>query len=347
MRPHKNDRVEAGDELYFIPLCGTDRAAYFIEAIKGTERKELLHFYPCMGLDRAHRMQQVLLGRCKGQLDIAANLMVIVLETLKLHYRPKLVTYFVSDEKEAVLKAEWSALEHNFSDKADARSLTMKEDIDVEETRILQHVRNHLSERRQLPADSPSALVINEPQPTEGISWQYVHLQGQIPAVEVIHGLLAGTLDEVLSEHFMRERGVTHVLCLLGQDQLHLAKTNRCQHIFYLDWPIGYVPAWNEYPSVLRGLDTVLQSRDNKVLVHCKDGQYRTALLLFMYLVCCKRFADDKALKLIEQKKDSRGAAWMSVVGCNMYNHFCKVRHASGGILPDPLQQILWQKGGS
>jgi protein-tyrosine phosphatase len=114
-----------------------------------------------------------------------------------------------------------------------------------------------------------------------------------------------------------------------------------------LDWQIGFVPAWNDYPSVLRGLDTILKTGDNKVLVHCMDGQDRTAFLLFIYLVCCKGCADDEALKLIEKKKDRRGATLMSVVGSDLYSHFCRVRKESGGILPDPLHEMRWQKGGS
>ncbi len=158
--------------------------------------------------------------------------------------------------------------------------------------------------------------------------------------------MIAGTLDEVLSEHFLRERGVTHVLCLLGQDQLQLAKTNRCQHIFYLDWPIGYVPAWNDYPSVLRGLDTVLKSR-GKVLVHCMNGQDRTALLLFIYLVCCTGRTEDEAWEVIDKKKDRCGATLMNVFGCKMYTHFCQVWNASGGVLPEQSHETLWQLGGS
>jgi hypothetical protein len=44
MRPHKNDMVQAGDNLYFIHHCGSDRAAYVIDATDGTKTMELLHF---------------------------------------------------------------------------------------------------------------------------------------------------------------------------------------------------------------------------------------------------------------------------------------------------------------
>ena len=160
--------------------------------------------------------------------------------------------------------------------------------------------------------------------------------------------MIAGTLDEVLSQEFLREGGVTHVLCLLGRDKLHLAKNNRCPDIWYLDWPIGFVPAWNDYPSVLRGLDTVLKSgRNGNVLVHCVNGKDRTALLFFIYLVCCTGRTEDEAWEVIDKKKDRCGATLMNVFGCKMYTHFCQVWNASGGVLPEQSHETLWQLGGS
>ena len=67
----------------------SDRPAFVIDAVQGSESdiddsasKELLHFYPAMGLQKQHWAPQVLLARCYDY-DVAVAVLEVVAEFLQ------------------------------------------------------------------------------------------------------------------------------------------------------------------------------------------------------------------------------------------------------------------------
>jgi len=110
MRAHKNTELFIGPEFVFLPLRRSDRPAYIIdpedantEAATG-KTIEFLHMYPCMGLEHAHELQQVLLARCKTHVVAAAVVRVAILDlrTIEILCITTLMTLFRSNWRKAI-----------------------------------------------------------------------------------------------------------------------------------------------------------------------------------------------------------------------------------------------------
>lgn len=132
---HKWEPVTVGTSEYYIPQCRSERPAYVVRATFGDDRWELLHTYCCMGLEKAHPFQQVILSRCKSH-ELARCVMRAACDLFGYRVWPQLVCSLVPEEARAKAEVEnqWRQFVNDHSDGQqralpDFRSHILREDI--------------------------------------------------------------------------------------------------------------------------------------------------------------------------------------------------------------------------
>ena len=105
---HKWDPVTIGVQEFYIPQCRSERPAYTIRAVASSATTELLHTYCCMGLERAHEHQQVVLSRCRSH-SVARCIMLAAAELFGHKVRRELVCRAIPEEagKKEQVENEW------------------------------------------------------------------------------------------------------------------------------------------------------------------------------------------------------------------------------------------------
>lgn len=132
---HKWEPVTVGTSEYYIPQCRSERPAYVVRAAAGDDRWELLHTYCCMGLEKAHPFQQVILSRCRSH-ELAQCVMLAASDLFGYHINKQLVCSLVPEEAKAKTDVEnqWSQFVNNHSGRQqralpDFQSHSLREDI--------------------------------------------------------------------------------------------------------------------------------------------------------------------------------------------------------------------------
>jgi protein-tyrosine phosphatase len=366
LRSHKKPAVEIGGMLYYIPECYSDRPAFCVDAIEqnsddNVKVKELIHFYPCMGLSHAHPCQQVLLGRCYSY-EAAVSLLSAVTQELNFCLNRALLHCF-SDDTACFEKFDTALAQFSLQWGSEHTAQFPADGLSDSEISIIQELRSqnvcHDSSDALLPKvsqkcsrsfsvserwyedSSRGPLISVKPHSyssgssslrdsarvastgTQEPVIRFVHAAriARSPAVEIINGIWAGTLDHALSLQWLQCKKITHVLCLLSGDLLSTARGSRYSSVRYLDWQINYMQAFGDVAEVLHSLSSVLQHRNHRVLVHCRSGKDRTALCLFAWLMF-NDFDENEAIQFVKKRRGVANVDIANVYGNTMYPIF-------------------------
>jgi hypothetical protein len=329
MRAHKNTELFIGPEIFFVPLCRSDRPAYIIDAeVANSEAAtgktiELLHMYPCMGLEHAHEVQQVLLARCKNH-DVAAAVVFAASCNFGFEYKRNLVHYYIDDpvSKQSAEK-NWDEIMHTLCllDQSRPIPTDSRGDLKAEDVCLLEECLEIAQKHRSDQAVPSTPQVTPAGGGQDYVRWVHTTGLARVPATEILPRCFAGTVDHVLSFEWLRRNCITHVLCLLGQHQLPLVQASRYNTIFYLDWSINFPPHFKLIPEVFHSMRQILADNGTRLLVHCKNGTDRTALALFGYLMF-NGYDEQDALAKLDARKGTDGNPIMNVSANNSFPAF-------------------------
>jgi hypothetical protein len=114
MRAHRNTDLFIGPDLFFLPLCRSDRPAFIVDAddanIKGGKTTEFLHMYTCMSLEHAIEVRHVLLVRCKHH-AVAAAVVHDASCNFGFEHKRNLVHYYIEDPvSKQLAESTWDQL---------------------------------------------------------------------------------------------------------------------------------------------------------------------------------------------------------------------------------------------
>lgn len=334
MQHHTNTELSIGPDMFFLPLCSDDQPAFIIEANTNEMSNEmfqvpevLLHMHSCMGLEHAHEVQQVILARCTHHF-VAAAVVRAASHLVGFNYREELVHFYIADtNSRGAVEANW----HNIME--NARTERVIETLPSDPRCRLSHgERELLRECEGMVATSKTAPVACQVCPAGNdkveINWLYAQGFARSPAAEILPSCFAGTLDHALSRQWLDDKSITHVLCLLGKDQLHFAQTLRFKGIRYLDWAIDYVSQISsKLVEVYQSMRKVLANKDHTLLVHDMNGRTRTALAIFGYLRF-NGYEESDAIRQLDSRKGPHGEQIMHVFGSPNYVKFVEMFEA-------------------
>jgi len=338
---HKKADLEIGGHRYIIPACWSDRPGFEILVADGSghaEPRVVAHVYAAMGLSHQHSLQQVLLARtysmeaaatvarvCQAQLGLGPPC-VSVVATVE-DGGPALYPAWQADAEALGVAlaplpqsrlARWSeqgsALQHWDGQGDDAALLAdaVGEVPEVQDPALWLQCVEAL--RQVAAAGEPS---LSEPR----IAWRHAQPSCRSPPGLVADGqglwageLLFGTLDHAISEPWLRWRGITLVVCVLGRrvgqaehPDYTTAAANRFPCVQYMNWSVNYEQDRRRYEGVFRRIAQELDNPSGRVLVHCKHGKDRSAFAVFAFLRLVHSLTDDDARLAVAVRRDAQG----------------------------------------
>ena len=105
VRRHKKREYKKDDMEFVVAQCRSDRPAFVLHEPENPDVHEL-YLYNAMGLQRQHKWQQVLLGRCESFAAAAALIRATTKHLGPVHYRADRVRFWADSTG---LQADWAA----------------------------------------------------------------------------------------------------------------------------------------------------------------------------------------------------------------------------------------------
>jgi len=350
---HKKEELEVGGHRYIIAACWTDRPAFELVCESGAQGdipRVLLHWYAAMGLAQQHLWQQTLLARCFS-MKMAASVTAVCQEVMGLNNALVKTVLDSGDAVSVAVLANWKAAATAASVREPAMPCLLKTWLQESGAEGAQTTAS----TRTLPWDAfartfPDLRIVREAGKWEAFKEaisnacaavavlaepvvQYVHASQLCRTRPAVVGrdhiwwegcLLFGTLDHALCVDWLRWRGVTMVVCVLGQTVTEgtlrgvhpdyaAAKAARTASIKYLDWSVSYPPAQQNYERAFRSIQSELAKREGCVYVHCKHGKDRSAFAVYALLRLAYEVDDDTARSALQDRRDSSGRCLVNI----------------------------------
>jgi hypothetical protein len=166
MRAHRNTDLFIGPDLFFLPLCRSDRPAFIIDAddanTKGGKTTEFLHMYPCMSLEHAYEVQHVLLVRCKHH-AVAAAVVHDASCNFGFEHKRNLVHYYIDDPvSKQLAESTWDQLMQKVCPQVQSRPVPTdsRGDLLAEHICLLDECL-HMAQKHRLDHAAPSTPQVS------------------------------------------------------------------------------------------------------------------------------------------------------------------------------------------